>query len=227
MHLFAALVPPREVLDLVAQVAAGVRPEPEQDPGAETAGPGRHAASGRRFGRRRGQDPAPPPPPTGPQLDLVPPFRMHVPIAKLGHLSLEDTARITNNMERQALDWQSPRLHLEGGVALEPEGDTSVWVGLRGDLDELKAVAHGVSRVAQGLHLFVDRRVFRPELRLGTINDATTEAYLEQLLAALDAFESPAWWQATVSLLIPIDLGPDKPPYRVHRDIPLGPAVPH
>ena len=30
-----------------------------------------------------------------------------------------------------------------------------------------------------------------------------------------------------MSLLIPIDLGPDKAPYRLHREISLGPAVPH
>ena len=102
-----------------------------------------------------------------------------------------------------------------------------MWVGLGGDLDELNAVVRDVSRVAQGLHLFVDRRAFRTDLQLGTINERTTEAHLEQLLAALDAYESPSWWQTTMSLLIPIDLGPDKAPYRLHREITLGPAVPH
>ena len=226
MHLFAALVPPREVLDLVTQLAAGVRPEPVRE-SADPDQRGRHAASsGRRFGRRRTPEPAPLAP-AGPLLDLVPPIRMHVPIVKYGHLALTDAARLSDAMEEQASDWQSPRLHLHGGVALEPEGDISVWVGLGGDLDELNEVVRGVSRVAQGLQLFVDRRVFRPDLRLGTVNQATTEAYLEQLLATLDAYESPAWWQRTISLLIPTDLGPDQPPYKVHRDVLLGSAVPH
>ncbi len=225
MHLFAALVPPRDLLELVTQLAAGVRPE--REPLTQSATPGRHAASsGRRFGRRRPQETAPVEP-TGPLLDLVPPIRMHVPIVKYGHLALTDAGRLTDAMEQQASDWQSPRLHLHGGVALEPEGDVSVWVGLGGDLDALNAVVRNVSRIAQGLQLFVDRRVFRPHVRLGTINEATTEAYLEQLLAELDAFESPSWWQQSLSLLIPTDFGPDQPPYRVHRDIPLGPAVPH
>ncbi len=228
MRLFAALVPPREVLDAVTQLAAGVRPEWEAS--TVQGEPGRHAASaGRLFGRRRSRGPdTETARPTGPLLDLLPPVRMHVLVAKLGaNLTLTDAARLTNAIEQQASDWQSPRLHLQGGVALEPEGDDSVWVGLRGDLDELFAISRGVSRVAQGLHLFVDRRAFRPEVRLGTINEATTEAYLEQLLAALDAYEGPAWWQATISLLIPVDLGPSHPPYKVHRDIPLGPAVSH
>ena len=152
---------------------------------------------------------------------------MHVPIAKFGNLAQADANRVTDAVERQATDWPAPRLHLQGGLARTPEGDSSVWVKLAGDLDELNEVARGVSRVAQGLHLFVDRRVFRPELRLGTIDDHATEARLEELLAALAAFESPHWLQASLMMLVPVDLGPGQPPYKVHRDILLGPAATH
>jgi 2'-5' RNA ligase len=225
MHLFAALVPPREMLDLVRQLAADVHPE--QAAPAEPTNPGRHlAATARRFGRRKGSAPAPAPP-SGPLLDVVPTLQMHLPIVKYGNLALVDATRLSEALEEEASSWAAPRLNLHGGVALEPEGDNSVWVGLGGDVDALNTVARGVNQVAQGLHLFVDRRVFRPVVRLGTINDNTTEQYLEDLLAALEAFESPSWWQTTVSLLIPADLGPDQPPYKVHREIPLGPAVSH
>jgi 2'-5' RNA ligase len=227
MHLFAALVLPRDVLDLVTQLAAGVKPEPAATRPDQTGLSGRHLASaGKRFGRRRDHESAPAAP-TGPLLDLVPPVQMHLPLAKFGHLALVEATRLTDTMEVEAASWASPRLHLHGGVALEPKGDNSVWVGLEGDLDALNAIARGVNDVAQGLQLFVDRRVFRPAVRLGTINDRTTEAHLEELLAALEAFESLAWWQTSVSLLIPADFGPDRPPYRVHRSIKLGPAVAH
>jgi len=227
VRLFAAIVPPREVLDHITQLAAGVRPDREPDPLTEPAHPGRQAAgSGRRFSLRRGQDTVFGEP-TGPPLDLVPPVRMHIPIVKFGNLALTDVGRLIDALEVQASDWQSPRLHLQGAVALEPKGDNSVWVRLRGDLDELNEVVRDVSRVAQGLHLFVDRRAFRTELRLGAINERTTEAYIEQLLAAFETFESAAWWQVSFSLLIPIDLGPDQAPYRLHREISLGPAVAH
>jgi RNA 2',3'-cyclic 3'-phosphodiesterase len=224
MHLFAALVPPRDVLDHVRQVATAVRPE--REPVGDPSQTGRHASgSGRRFGRRR-QEPPPVEAPK-PMLDLVPLVRMHVPIAKFGNLALTDANRLTDSMVEQAADWASPRLHLHGGLALEPEGDDSVWARLAGDIDALNAVNRGVSRVAQGLHLFVDRRVFRPEVRLGTINSHTTEPYLEQLLAELDGLDGPSWWQTSIALLTPIDLGPDKAPFKMHRTIPLGPAVPH
>jgi 2'-5' RNA ligase len=228
MHLFGGVVLPRDVIAQVALLAAGVRAEPEPQPPVLPVEPGRHAASSRRrFGRRRGQEPAPAPPapPVGPQLDLVHPARMYLPIAKFGSLALTDAARLVNAIEHQASDWQPLRLHLQGGVALEPEGDNSVWVRLRGDVDELNLIARSVSRVAQGLHLFVDRRAFRTEVRLGTVNRATTELYLERLLAALEAYESRSWRQTNISLLIPADVGPDQPPYTVHRDISIGPAA--
>jgi RNA 2',3'-cyclic 3'-phosphodiesterase len=224
MHLFAALVPPRNVVDHVSQVVAAVRPE--REPVGDPSQTGRHAGwSGRRFGRRRQEQPPVEPPKQ--MLDLVPPVRMHVPIAKFGNLALTDAHRLTDAMVEQARDWGAPRLHLRGGVALEPEGDTSVWARLAGDLDELNAAVRGVSRVAQGLHLFVDRRVFRPHVRLGTINDHTTEAYLEELLSTLDALEGPSWWQVSLSLVVPAELGPHQPTYKLHEDIPLGPPVAH
>ena len=225
MHLYAALVPPRDVLERVSDFAAGFHPQ--RTPPPNQGPPGRHAGgSGRLFGRRRERGAAPPPP-TGPLLDLVPPARMHIPIAKFGNLALIDATRLTDAIEAQAAGWASPRLHLSGGVALEPEGDNSVWVELGGDVDALNALTHGVVRTAQGLQLFVDRRAFRPHLQLGTINERTTAEYLEQLVAELQDYQGPSWWQANVILAIPADHGPDQPTYRIHRDIKLGPAVEH
>jgi 2'-5' RNA ligase len=222
MRLFAALLPPPDVLVRVRSVVDSVEVEPERP--VETGPPGRH-----RLARRRQAEvvAAPPPPPSGPMLDLVPAPALHLPIAKFGNVTMNDATRLANSMDRDARTWQTPRLRLAGGLALEPEGDYSVWVRLAGDVDALGTVRHGVTRVAQGLHLFVDRRVFRPEVQLGMVNDRTTAAYLEELLAALDAFESAAWWQTTVSLLVPVDQGPGKPPFKTFRDIPLGPAVAH
>ncbi|WP_157544549.1 2'-5' RNA ligase family protein [Nocardioides halotolerans] len=226
MRLFAVVVPPRGVIDHVTQLAAGV--QPEWEPAAAPGEPGRHAAASSRLFSRRREQVAAPARSTGPMLDLLPAAHIHLPIAKLGgNIPLAEAARVTTALQAQAAEWESPRLNLQGGLALEPKGDDSVWVRLRGDLDALKAVARGVSRVSQGLNLYVDRRAFRPELRLGTINGRTTEAYLETLLTALDDYESPSWWQTTLLLIIPGEAGPDQVPYKVYSEIPLGPAVPH
>jgi len=221
MHLFAALVPPREVLDDVIEVVARV--EPAWAPVEDAGPPGRHAAwAGRKFGRRK-EVQAVVTRPRGPWLDLLSPFRINVPVAKFGNVAATDANRLADSIERQAETWHTPRLYLHGGTVLEPEGDDGAWVNLAGDVDALNGIKAGVIRAAQGLQLFVDRRVFRPHLRLGAINDLTTEAYLEALLAELDAYVGPTWWQSTISLLVPAEHGPDGPAFRVHRDVPLGP----
>jgi 2'-5' RNA ligase len=210
--LLAAILPPPSVLEEVRRVAASVQaPERVEEPRS-------------RFGRRR----TPPAWPEGPPLDLVPTLAMHLPVARFGNLPLPEAERLADAMDEQAPSWETPRLRLSGGVALEPEGDRSAWVKVSGDTDALGSVVRGVPQVAQGLQLFVDRRGFRPLVRVGTITHQTTVGYLEALLAALDAFESNAWWQTTVTLLTPAaDRGPDALPFRVIRDFPLGPAVPH
>jgi 2'-5' RNA ligase len=217
VNLFAALVPPAEALDRVRVLAAGVAPVPERV--VASGPPGRH-----RLGRRR---PPESPVSTGPMLDLLPTVQMHVPIAKFGNLALNDAMRLADAMESDATTWETPRLGLAGALALEPEGDPSVWVKLAGDLDALHAVSQGIARVAKRLHLFVDRRAFRPHVQLGTVNDDTTAGYLEELLAVLEDFESDLWWQTTFLLVSPAEAGPDRPPYRPYRDVRLGPAVAH
>jgi len=219
MHLFAALVPPREALERVRTLVSAIAPVPEAPAGVPAA----KRESGRRlFGRRHQPEAAPP---SRPMLDLLPAAQMHLVVAKFGNLPLAEATRLAATLDEEAQTWATPRLHLSGGVALEPAGDDAVWVKLAGDLDQLDAVRQGVGRVAQGLQLFVDRRVFRPHVKIGTINRWTTTPYLEELLAALDEFQSTAWWQTTVSLLIPAELGPGQPPYKDFRDIPLGPAA--
>ena len=130
MRLFAALVPPRDVLDHVRswwprarRSGAGRRPPWVHPAGTHAGRPasGSAAAGARTPAAARTH---------GAAADLVPPVRMHVPIVKFGNLALADAARLVDALEVQASDWQSPRLHLHGGVALEPEGDDSVWVGL-------------------------------------------------------------------------------------------------
>jgi 2'-5' RNA ligase len=222
MHLFAALLPPPDVLDRVASVVASVEVPPERP--VLTGPPGRHRLGWRRRAEAEAATAAKQP---VPMLDLVAAPALHLPLAKFGNVTLHDATRLADTMDRDARDWATPRLRMAGGLALEPEGDDSVWIKLDGDVAPLGTVRHGVTRVAQGLQLFVDRRVFRPEIQLGRINDHTTAAYLEELLAVLDQFESAAWWQTTVSLLVPTDLGPGKPPFKTFRDIPLGPAVSH
>ena len=227
MRLFAALVPPATELDRARVLAAAVAPVP--DPAAEPV-PEEPRHGGRKGARRwfrRRQHLTHAPKAAGPMLNLLPTSAMHLPLVKFGNLSTADAARVADEMERHAPEWASPRLRLEGGRVLQPEGRTSVWLNLTGDLNEVRDVIRGVAHVALGLSLFVDRRIFQPELQLATVNHRTTTAYLDSLLAELGTFESNAWWQTTFTLMVQADDGPAPRPLKTYRDIPLGPAVAH
>jgi 2'-5' RNA ligase len=218
MNVFAALVPPPEVVGRVQELVAGLARTSE---GAPTSRPSRQGLLGRR---RRHQVAAAP---AKPQLDFVPAHALHLPIARFGNLPLSEASRLAEAVDEAASEWESPRLHLAGGLALEPEGDSSVWLKLAGDLDALGTIGRGVPAVAKKLQLFVDRRGFRPHIRIADVNDLTTETYLAQVLAALEEFESPSWWQTNVLLMNPADQGPHQPPFKPFREATLGPAVPH
>jgi 2'-5' RNA ligase len=218
MNVFAALVPPPEVVGRVQELVAGLA---RTSDGGRTGQPSRQGFLGRR---RRDQVAAAP---AKPLLDFVPGHALHLPIARFGNLPLAEATRLAEAIDEQASEWESPRLHLAGGLALEPEGDSSVWLKLAGDLDALGTIGRGVPAVAKKLQLFVDRRGFRPHIRVADVNDRTTETYLAEVLAALEGFESPSWWQTTVTLMNPADQGPNEAPFKPFRDVTLGPAVPH
>jgi 2'-5' RNA ligase len=226
MHLFAALQPPRQVLEPFTDLVSRVR---VFEPGP--AGPaGQHRGTPGVLGKllRRGEPEAPAPPePTGHQLDVVPIARMHLPLARFGNLTQSDAARLTAALRQQAATWPAPRLRLQGGDALPWPGDRSVWLSIAGDVDALGEVARGVPQVAQGLHLFVDRREYRPMIQLGTINGQTTASWLEQLVAELDDLEGNAWFQTAIALLVPSESPRRESPFRVYAEIPLGPPVAH
>jgi hypothetical protein len=222
VQLFAALVPPTAELDRARVAVAAVAPPPDES--ADEPSEARHRAGARRwFGRRRTKEPEPP----DPMLNLVPRAAMNTLIVKFGNLSTSDATGLADALTLRAAEWSSPRLRLAGGFVLQQDGRTSVWTGLTGDLDEVRDVIRGVAHVAQGLHMFVDRRIFRPDIQLATANRRTTTDYLDAVLAELDTFESNAWWQSTLTLLVPTEDGPGPVPVKVFREIPLGPAVGH
>lgn len=219
VFLFAAIVPPRDVLDEVWSFAETTAAEP-------TAGPspaGRRKATRRRLFTKAPAQPESQPP----AIALAPVLDVNLPMAKFGNLALNDANRLADAVAEAAPEWSSPRLQLGGYSTLESENDPSVWVELEGDLDQLHTIIRGVHEIAKGLRLFVDRRVFQPRVRLGGVLPHATEAQLEALLARLARSETSAWRQTQLGLLTLVDQGPDMPNFRSFRDIPLGPHTTH
>lgn len=220
MRLFAAIVPPPDVLAELVKVVRSVVPRQPQEPLAE----GHHAGPRKgllgRLARPAGPS-EPAPAPQGEQLHRLLTHRMSVPLTTFGNLTRVDSELIAEALRREAAAWPRPSLWLGGGTALEFPGDRSVWAGLGGDVAGLEAIAKDVPRVAQRLSLYVDRRTFRPWLALGTITDTTTAPYLEDLVAALEAFRGTTWTQDAVSLLAGQPEGGHNEPFEELERIPL------
>jgi RNA 2',3'-cyclic 3'-phosphodiesterase len=195
MRLFAALVPPRPVLDELAEVLRSVH-APMVEPAP------RRGLLGRRGGaqatRKRELEAS------SDELDLFVPAQMHLLITHFGNVTQGDSVHLANALRADVATWNRPRVHFAGAAALEWPGDESVWAKLdgdAGDLDDLMAIGRGVPQVVQRLGFFVDRRKFRPWLAVGTITPATTAPYLERLVEALDAFRGQEWTVESVSLM--------------------------
>jgi hypothetical protein len=219
VFLYAAIVPPREILDEIWSVAETTSAEAV----VETPPGGRRKAPRRGLFRSKSVEVEPP----APVLDLAPVLDVNLAMAKFGNLALHDANRLADALSESGAALSSPRLRLHGCSTLESESDPSVWIDLDGDLDALLEVVRGVHEVAKSLRLFVDRRVFQPRVRLGGVRPTATEPELEALLARLARFETDAWWQTQIHLLTLVDQGPELPNYKSFADVPLGPHVKH
>jgi len=209
MHVRASLVPPERIANAVAEVVASVE-LPVEPPPPPPKG---------IF--RRKAEPAAPPPPPAPQLDLLPSDQLQIPLCSFGNLTTDEVTRLGKALASIASELTAPTVWVAGGTALEFTGDQSVWAKLEGDVDGLWAVFRGINEGVERLGFFLDRRSFRPWLSLGTINEATTAPYLEDVVAALDAYRSEPWLVDGVSLMKLALTG--KPPGAVEiQCVPLG-----
>jgi RNA 2',3'-cyclic 3'-phosphodiesterase len=206
MRLFAAIVPPREVLDEVRRVVQSVNdplpPEP-QGRGLMRRLSGRSSHGGAHAAGRTVTPTKPQPTNAASthELAAVEPARMYLPLTGFGNVTLGDSVKLISVLRAEAATWPRPSLTFAGGAALEFPGDESVWVKIDGDVEALKTIGRGVPQAVQRVGYFVDRRQFRPWLSVGTITDTTSAPYLERLVAALDEFRGDWWTAEAVSVM--------------------------
>ncbi len=216
MRLFAAIVPPRAVLTEVREVVVHARP-------ASGGAPQHRRGLRARFGGSGGSGRDATDAAVVEELDVPEVEKMYLPLTQFGNVTLGDSVKLTKALRTEALGWERPLLHLEGGTALEFPGDESVWAKLGGDVERLQTIGRGVPQVVSRLGFFVDRRQFRPWLSVGTINDHTTAPFLEGVVQRLDAFRGTSWTVTSISLMKGIpDQGPDA--YEVMEELPLAEA---
>lgn len=227
MRLFAAIVPPRDVVDDICRVVESLnapsQPAEESSRGFLRRFSGRGSHGGAHAARRapvqtensavRSRTD---------ELDTPEPDRMHLPIAGFGNVTLGDSVKLAKALREVVATWSGPHVVFRGGAALEFTGDESVWVKLEGDVDALMTIGRGVPTTVQRLGFFVDRRQFRPWLSVGTITEATTAPYLERLVAALDELRSEPWTVEAVHLMRNLPESEEKDAFEVMERLPLG-----
>jgi 2'-5' RNA ligase len=193
MLVHGAIVPPRAAVEAVDAVVRSVRVPVVQEP-EPTGSKGIRG----RFGRHRADVEPPPAPPA--MLEHVLVADMLLPITAFGNLTTHDTHRVIQVIKEAAAAWEPATVRFSGGTALDFPGDWSVWAKLAGDLDAVFGMARSVPQSVEALGFFVDRRKFRPMLSVAKVTPVTTGPFLEEVVAALDAFEGEEWMAEVVLL---------------------------
>lgn len=95
----------------------------------------------------------------------------------------------------------APTLRLAGGGRFGRGRATVLWVGMRGDLAAVEALARQVRRSLRRARLPCDRKPFRPHLTFARPGDRLPAADVVADLATLAAYEGPAWPLEEVHLI--------------------------
>ena len=151
---------------------------------------------------------------------------MSLPIAGFGNVTAADAVRLAAALQTAAAGTPGATVRIAGGTALEFTDDHNVWARLEGEVDALKSMARDVTQVVEQHGFFVDRRRFRPLLRVATVTAATTGPFLETVVAALDDFSGEPWAVDQVWLLKAF-YGGNATECEVVDQFPLAPAAVH
>jgi hypothetical protein len=213
MQLQAVIVPPRGAIEGALQITHGIfAPEPE---------PVQEQKRG-VLGRLRKP---PPPTETTPEAIWVPtaPEALFVRVAKFGNVTLTDTRSLVKAFQEVAPDWARPLLH----VACVTVGETppfAVTAQLEGDTDGLFSVFRNVLDVAKQQDFFLDRRSFRSEIRLGSVEVPAGAPVPDGLPGAVIPLEGPQWQATHLTLFRLTGIAPAIS-YEEVDAIPLGAAA--
>lgn len=158
-------------------------------------------------------------------LERVPLHDMQMSVTMFGNVTRGDSANLVSALAKLSDRWPvAPTVRFSGGAALEWPGDHNVWAKAVGGVDVLEEIAQSIAPTVHRLGYAVDRRRFRPWLPLGRITATTDLAFLERLLAGLEAHEGSPWVVSQASLVRTTFASAHpgaSPPFEVLREFPL------
>jgi hypothetical protein len=191
MQLHAVIVPPPGVVSGALEAAAGVVPPPP--PAAEEP---RRGLLDRLLARRQAE------PPEVPVVAVLPaaPEAVFVRLAKFGNVTVDDAEGLAAALDAVAGTWPAPVLRVSK-VQVAEAHPFDVTAQLDGDVDALRDIFRNVNEVARLQRFFLDRRSFRNELPLGSL-DLEDGAPVPDGLAGREVPHQGAWWSPShVTLL--------------------------
>jgi 2'-5' RNA ligase len=191
MQLLAVIVPPPEVVrDALeaAQTLCSTEPAATEDPG--------RGFLDRIRGRRKGASA------TAPVVALHPlsPDAVFVPLAKFGNVTGDDAEGLVHALTTVAGTWPAPVLRMTGVSVAEADPHTAA-ARLDGDVDALRDIYANVNEVARQQRFFLDRRSFRSELVLGSIQGEDGALVPATVAGAETPLAGPAWTASHVTLV--------------------------
>ena len=191
MQLLAVIVPPPEVVrDALeaAQALCSTEPATEDERG--------RGLLDRIRGRRGRASHA------APAVALRPSSSdaVFVRLAKFGNVAGDDAEGLARALTAAAGTWPAPALHMTGVSVTESEPH-AVTARLDGDVDALRDIYANVNEVARQQRFFLDRRSFRSELVVGSVEGEDGTPVPATLLGAEAPHTGPTWSPTHVTLV--------------------------
>lgn len=192
MQLLAVIVPPPEVVRDALEAAHGLcstaTPAAPDEP--------RRGRLDRILGRRRA------PSGTAPVVALRPlsSDAVFVRLAKFGNVTGDDAGGLVRALASVAGTWPAPVLQTTG-VSVTDSDPPTVTARLDGDVDALRGIYHNVNEVARQERFFLDRRSFRSELVLGSVEGEDGAPVPATVVGAEAPVDGPTWSPSHVTLV--------------------------
>ena len=191
MQLLAVIVPPPEVVrDALGAAQALCSTEPvTKDEG------GRGLLDLIRGRRGRASHAAP-----AVALRPLSSDAVFVRLAKFGNVTGDDAEGLVRALTAVAGTWPAPVLRTTGVSVTESEPHT-VTVQLGGDVEVLRAIYGHVNEVARQQRFFLDRRSFRSELVVGSVDGEEGAPVPATVVGAEAPHAGPSWSPSHVTLV--------------------------
>ena len=188
MQLQAVIIPPQSVLQDALAAAQTIHLKPEAPP--------EKPRIVERLFQRQSEVAAP-----AAELTVVASDAMFIRLARFGNVTSDDARRLARALGEVAATWPAPVVHVaELGIELT---DTQLVVNaqLGGDIDGLKGIFRNFNEAAKAQRFFLDRRSFRPEFTVASVDLPDDPSFLDRLEWDADVHRGPEWQATDISML--------------------------